>query len=167
VFPGRRESPAREDSIMDKRTLLTLATGVLPLLGFSIVAAAEEDPSAAIISLERAALERWGKGDPMGFVEIAAPEITYFDPGLERRIDGRVAFARYMEGIKGKVQLDRFDLINPHVELGGDLAMLSFNYISNRGSVVSKWNSTEVYRRNGAGWQLLHSHWSQTQPTTQ
>src|SRR5262249_39400656 len=36
-----------------------------------------------------AALERWGKGDPDGFLEIYADEITYFDLTQERRVDGR------------------------------------------------------------------------------
>ena len=32
-----------------------------------------------IIATERAALDRWGRGDPQGFLEIMAPEVTYFD----------------------------------------------------------------------------------------
>jgi hypothetical protein len=150
---------------MDKRTLLTLLSTMLPMLSASLTAFAADDPAATIIALERGALERWGKGDPLGFVEIAAADITYFDPMIERRIDGRPAFARYMEGIKGKVQLDRFDLLNPKVELSGDLAVLSFNYVSHRGDATSRWNSTEVYRRSPECWSLLHSHWSQTTPT--
>jgi hypothetical protein len=27
------------------------------------------------------AMERWRKGDPWGFIEISAPEVTYFDTG--------------------------------------------------------------------------------------
>jgi hypothetical protein len=30
----------------------------------------------AIIAMERAALDRWGKGDPQGYVEIMAPDVT-------------------------------------------------------------------------------------------
>lgn len=33
-----------------------------------------------IIGLEKAALTRWGKGDPDGFLEISAPDVVYFDP---------------------------------------------------------------------------------------
>ena len=42
----------------------------------------EAAPSAAeeILALERAALDRWGKGDPDGYIEIYSSEITYFDP---------------------------------------------------------------------------------------
>jgi hypothetical protein len=31
-----------------------------------------------ILALERAALDRWGKGDPGGFLELYANDITYF-----------------------------------------------------------------------------------------
>ena len=41
-----------------------------------------------VIAMERAALDRWGKGDPGGYLEIMAPEVTYFDPIQEKRIDG-------------------------------------------------------------------------------
>ena len=64
---------------------------------------AADDPTEAIIALECAALDRWGKGDPSGFLEICAPDVVYFDPSLERRIDGRDALARYYEALRGRV----------------------------------------------------------------
>jgi len=33
-----------------------------------------------IVAMERAALERWGRGDPDGFLDISAPDVSYFDP---------------------------------------------------------------------------------------
>lgn len=33
----------------------------------------ERDTAVTIIALERAALDRWGKGDPSGYLEISAP----------------------------------------------------------------------------------------------
>jgi hypothetical protein len=47
-----------------------------------------EQITAEIIALERAALDRWGAGDPSGYLEISAADVTYFDPFLERRVDG-------------------------------------------------------------------------------
>ena len=41
--------------------------------------------------LERSALDRWGKGDPSGFLELYATEITYFDPLTATRIGGHQA----------------------------------------------------------------------------
>ena len=133
-----------------------------------MVVSNEEDVAATIIGLEQAALDRWGKGDPMGFVEIAAPQITYFDPDVERRVDGIEAFTELMEGIKGKILMDGYELINPTVELADEVAVLSFNYTSwgeNEGDPWrSNWNSSEAYRKIGGTWCLVHSHWSRTQP---
>ena len=41
-----------------------------------------------VIALERAALDRWGRGDPQGYLEIMAPEMTYFDPTQDTEPDG-------------------------------------------------------------------------------
>jgi hypothetical protein len=62
------------------------------------------DTASTIIAMERAALDRWGRGDPSGFLEISADDVVYFDPFLERRIDGLEALAQYYESIRGQVQ---------------------------------------------------------------
>ena len=35
-----------------------------------------ESTADTILALERAALDRWGKGDPDGFLELAAPDVS-------------------------------------------------------------------------------------------
>jgi hypothetical protein len=45
--------------------------------------AAQSERDADVIATERAALDRWGKGDPDGFLSIYAPEVTYFSPTEE------------------------------------------------------------------------------------
>jgi hypothetical protein len=116
-----------------------------------------------IIALERAALDRWGRGDPSGFLEISAPDVSYFDPFLERRIDGLEALAAYYEGIRGKVRIARHELLNPTVVHAGDLAVLSFNFVSYGGNEDAfPWNCTEAYRRDAVGWRIVQTHWSFT-----
>lgn len=123
----------------------------------------EEHLSNVIIAMECAALERWGKGDPSGFIEICAPDVVYFDPHLPRRIDGRQALGDYYEGIRGKVSIDRFELLNPLVQQVGDAAVLTFNYVSYGGAEDERrWNCTEVYRRTADRWQIIQTHWSYT-----
>jgi len=122
-----------------------------------------DDPSETIIALERSALDRWGRGDPSGFLEICAPDVVYFDPSLERRIDGREALARHYEGIRGKVSIRRYELLNPLVQVVGDAAVLTFNYVSYGGTEdAHRWNCTEVFRRSGARWEIIQTHWSYT-----
>jgi hypothetical protein len=47
-----------------------------------------EELSATIIALEKAALEKWNQGDPSGYLDLSAEDVTYFDPSLEQRMDG-------------------------------------------------------------------------------
>jgi ketosteroid isomerase-like protein len=124
----------------------------------------EKDTASTIIAMEQAALERWGRGDPSGFLEISAPDVVYFDPFIGRRLDGIEALNSYYEGIRGKVQMDRYELINPKVQLCGDVAVLTFNYISYGEDKQNRWNCTEVYRRIDGSWHIIQTHWSFTQP---
>lgn len=115
-----------------------------------------------IIRLERAALDRWGAGDPSGFLALCAPEVSYFDPFLEHRLDGLTALTQWYEGLRGQIHVDHYDMLSPHVVVGGDMAVLSFELVSHMGANQMRWNCTEVYRKDPAGWRLVHTHWSIT-----
>ena len=124
--------------------------------------------AAQIVSLERTALNRWGSGDPGGFLELYAPDITYFDPGTAARIDGHGAMTAYYAPWLGKIQIVRYEMLNPHVVVGGTMALLTYNLVNyikdaHGAEVVgSQWNSTVVFRRDGDSWRSIHSHWSFT-----
>ena len=122
-----------------------------------------EDISSLIISMECAALNRWIHGDPSGFLEISAPEIVYFDPYRAQRIDGLKALTALYKELWGKVLLDRYELLNPLVQVVGDAAVLTFNYVSYSRETEYRWNCTEVYRRKDDRWQIIQTHWSYTQ----
>ncbi|RPJ23421.1 MAG: DUF4440 domain-containing protein [Chloroflexi bacterium] len=122
-----------------------------------------QDIPSTIISMECAALDRWIRGDPSGYLEIYAPDIVYFDPYRAKRLDGIEALTVLYKELWGKVLLDRYELIDPLVQVIGDAAVLTFNYVSYRGETESRWNCTEVYRRNGNRWQIIQQHWSYTQ----
>jgi len=118
--------------------------------------------------LERGALDRWGNGDPGGFLDVYAPDITYFDPLTEGRIDGHQAMADYYRPFAGKIRIPRYEMLDPAVVVAGDMALLTYNLVNYLNdaqgveSVGSRWNSTVVYRRDGATWKSIHSHWSFT-----
>jgi ketosteroid isomerase-like protein len=134
------------------------------------VQAAPADVSAQVIALERGALDRWGRGDPGGYIEVYDPEVTYFDPFQEKRLDGLPAIKAMLAPIAGKIRVSRYDMLDPKVQQHGDVAVLSFNLQSYQkqpdGSepVVARWNSTAVYRRTGGTWKSIHVHWSFIKP---
>jgi ketosteroid isomerase-like protein len=118
-----------------------------------------------IIAMERAALDRWGKGDPSGFLEISAEDVAYFDPFQERRIDGIVALTGLYESIRGTVRVERYELIDPRVQVFDGTAVLTFNYVGYGGDgQASRWNCTEVYHRADDGWKIVQTHWSFIKP---
>jgi ketosteroid isomerase-like protein len=124
---------------------------------------ADEDIPSAIVAMERAALDRWGRGDPGGFLEISAPDVVYFDPYAEKRVDGLEALTQLYKSYWGQVHLDRYELLNPLVQVCGEAAVLTFNYVSYTGSQETRWNCTEVYRHDGDDWRIIQTHWSYTQ----
>ncbi len=123
----------------------------------------DQDIPSTIIAMECAALDRWGNGDPSGFLEITAPDVVYFDPYRARRVDGIEALTALYKELWGKIHLDHFELLNPLVQIVGDAAVLTFNYVSYTGETETRWNCTEVYRRDGERWQIIQTHWSYTQ----
>ena len=123
----------------------------------------EKDVASLILSMERTALDRWGKGDPSGFLEISGPDVVYFDPFLERRLDGLKALTDHYEKIRGQIQTDRDEMLNPKVQVCGEAAVLTFNYVSYTDETQMRWNCTEVYRHRDGQWRIIQTHWSITQ----
>ena len=126
------------------------------------------DPVSEILALERDALDRWGNGDPGGFLELYADDISYFDPVTDARIDGHGAMTEYYRPWVGRIRVDRYEILNPLVVVEGDMALLTYNLVNyarnEQGDEVvgSRWNSTAVYRRIDGAWKSVHSHWSYT-----
>jgi hypothetical protein len=49
-----------------------------------------------VLAREKAAMERWRHGDPMGWADISADDVTYVDPDLTEPIRGLVAYRDYL-----------------------------------------------------------------------
>jgi ketosteroid isomerase-like protein len=123
-----------------------------------------DEISFEIINMERAALDRWGRGDPDGFLEISAPDVAYFDPFLPGRIDGLSALRKYYAELRGQIFIDSYEIVDPEVKVQGDIAILTYCFVSRGGGDEMRWNTTEVYRLGDDGWRIVHTHWSFTQP---
>jgi ketosteroid isomerase-like protein len=126
-----------------------------------------------IVKLERAALDRWVRLDPQGYLDLYSPDVTYFDPQREQRIDGLEAMKTLLAPIRNMTPPftnPRYDLIAPRLQVRGDTALLTFNLVSygtppgGKEMVVARWNSSELYARVGGAWKIIHSHWSLTKP---
>jgi ketosteroid isomerase-like protein len=151
------------------RRSLSVPGIVSVILAIACARAAAPVQPDTIIALERGALDRWGRGDPQGYLDLYARDVTYFDPMRDKRIDGFDAMQQALAPIKGLVKIDRYEMIDPQVSRAGDAAILTYNLVSHgRGSggeaMVVRWNSTAVYAQIDRQWKIVHSHWSFTKP---
>lgn len=137
-------------------------TAQITALGERMGWPAGRDAASAVLAMERAALARWGRGDPSGFLEICDPEVVYFDPFQPRRLNGLAELTSLYESLRGEVRTDAWELIDPRVEVAGGTAVLTFNYASRTGETQHRWNCTEVYRRREGAWRIIQTHWSIT-----
>jgi ketosteroid isomerase-like protein len=119
-----------------------------------------------ILSLEKQAMERWRNGDPWGFVELSAEDVTYVDPNLTSPIIGLKKYQDYMRPVIGQIHYERSEFIEPKVVQIGDAAVLSYNYrstgLDDQGKIrfQTPWNVSVVYFRREGRWQIVHSHFS-------
>lgn len=119
------------------------------------------DISETIIALEKRALEKWNQGDPSGYLNLSAEDVTYFDPSLEQRLDGLDNLKKYYKPIEGQINVSKYEMINPKVTATNNMAVLTFRLHSYIADNVSRWNCTEVYRLEPDGqWKIVHTHWA-------
>lgn len=124
---------------------------------------AHEHPEQAILAQERRALDQWSQGKPSGYVAIQADDVTYFDDiGASRRIDGVAALKQYMESLDGQIPPHRYEVVDPKVQVYGDVGILTMRYepTAEDGSPGPPWKATSVYRRQDGEWRIVHAHWS-------
>lgn len=125
----------------------------------------KEDVKAAIIALEKQALELWNSGNPDGFIELSSDDVIYVDPAFEHKIEGKKALEEYYNTIRGKVKIDLYRMIDPVVRLSSDMAVLMYDYEAHRDGQIFKMHCTEAYQSDSSNrWKIIHTHWSFVMP---
>lgn len=122
-----------------------------------------QDATQAIIARERSALDRWSRGDPTGYAEIASDDVTYFDAiAAHSRVDGIEAFRAYTSSLEGRIPAHEYEVVDPRVQVYGDVGILTLRYHprGSGGEALTRWKATSVYRRTDGEWRMVHAHWS-------
>ncbi len=138
---------------------MTILICALTLLCSGVPAPA--DPVETILAMERRAMDGWREGNPDGFLAISDSEITVFHSIFEKRLSGLEAVRAVYEGYRGRPLFDRYDVSEPKVVVTGDVAVLTYLFTTENGSLVRHWQVTEIYRHGTAGWRIIHSHFSE------
>jgi len=125
------------------------------------------DAAAEILAQAKASMTRWGEGDVDAVLQHYAQDFTYFDPGLERRMDGYAAIEAYYRPMAGKMKIARFEMLNPRVQVAGETAVLTYNLFDEVSLLPTgptrqrvTWNVTSVYVRQAGQWKVIHEHFS-------
>lgn len=122
----------------------------------------ERELAEHLIGLERAALDKWFRGDPSGYEMLwSERSFTYFDGVVAERVDDRATIARFLETIEGKLFADSYEFRRPRVQFGCDMAVLTFQLFADTTLLDMAYNCVEVYRKEENGeWRVIHSTWS-------
>jgi ketosteroid isomerase-like protein len=148
---------------------LALFSGALAITLIPAPVFAGDNPQVAaeVMALARAqwAAEIAGKSVTEQTASVA-DDYTEFSAGAPIRIDGKAMNNRYyeasaMDSSKPIVS----DMVNPKVQVYGDTAILSYNFV---GMTLSKDGKTEsnnalstrVYSRINGKWMLVHGHFT-------
>lgn len=118
-----------------------------------------------IIGLERAALDKWFRGDTSGYRALwSQRSFTYFDSVAEHRVDDHETICQFLDSIEGKLFADKYDFRCPRVQFGGDMAVLTYQLFANTSLLDMRYNCIEVYQKEPDGWHVIHSTWSFIRP---
>ena len=108
------------------------------------------------------ALQSWYRGEPLGYADLYADELSYFDPGTDGSLNGIEALRTHYAPIVGRINIDRHEAVALRLQLHGNVAILTYdlNEYAADGPPSSSWNVTQVYRKIGAEWRVIHGHFS-------
>ena len=122
----------------------------------------QEEVEQAILALERQALDQWAAGNPVGFSESFAEDVTYFDDiGAHMRLVGLEAMQAYLASLEGQIPPHEYEIVDPKVQVYGDIAICTLRYHSSiAGEPGHPWKATDVYRLVNGEWKIVHGHWS-------
>jgi hypothetical protein len=142
-----------------KRTILACAVAIAAggLFGYQDPAVSTE---RELIAIERASMEGWLKGDSGPMLAAADPSITLFHVMTPGRLDGAAAVKALYAPYAGRPLYDSYQIANPKVQSGADMAILTYQLVTQNGATTRRWHATEVFQKKKDGWRVIHSHFS-------
>ena len=116
---------------------------------------------AQIIAREKASFEAWKRKDKAFYADYWADDFTEFLPG-NPYLDTRANILPKFEQLAEHWKIQDYQMYNPHVQVYGDVAVLTYNesiagaYDGQPSTYTGK--VTMVYVRQGNTWRGVHYH---------
>lgn len=118
-----------------------------------------------LIGLEKAALDKWFRGDTSGYRQLwSERSFTYIDGVIEHRVNDYGSVMVFLDGIEGKLYAEHYDFCVPRVQFGADMAVLTYELYADTNLINMRYNCVEVFQKEGNEWRVIHSTWSFIRP---
>ena len=146
------------------RRVLMVFVGVA-VLSLSVFAA-HHTVADQVIAVTKAQWAAEMKNDVATAMKNVADDYTEFNPDYPTRLDGKAMNVRLSEAFNsGSGDTVAAEMANPKVQVYGDVAILTYNYIgaakNKDGEIESiKAKSTRVYVKQGGQWMLVHANFA-------
>jgi hypothetical protein len=128
-----------------------------------------DEAKAAIWEKIKLANDKWASGDPMGFMDCAAQDVTWIDDlGAQNRVSGYDSLKVYLEAFKGKIPPHEHELLDPFFQNYGDIVIVTYRYQGKfEGEPSAPWKVTSVFRYKDGDWLSVHENWSEVKQEPQ
>ena len=84
---------------------------------------------------------------------------------VTERVDNHATIVEFLNTIKGKLFADSYDFRNARVQLGQDMAILTYQLFAKTNLIDMEYNCIEVFQKETNGeWHVIHSTWSFIRP---
>ena len=146
------------------RRILLVFVGVA-VLSLSLFAA-HHSVADQVIAVTKAQWAADMRKDVSAAMKNVADDYTEFNPDYPTRLDGKAMNVRLSEAFNsGSGDTVAAEMANPKVQVYGDVAILTYNYIgaakNKDGEIESvKAKSTRVYVKQGGQWMLVHANFA-------
>ncbi len=148
------------------RRVLMVFVGVAVLSLTLIAQAGDKEVAEEVIAITKANWAASMKKDVAAAMKNVADDYTEFNPDYPTRLDGKAIVTRWIETLfSGSGGLVMAEMANEKVQVYGDVAILSYNFIGatkdKEGNIepyLTK--TTRVYVKQGGQWMLVHANFA-------
>ncbi|MFD5483485.1 YybH family protein [Streptomyces hawaiiensis] len=120
-----------------------------------------------LVEFEKAIQWQWSSGDPTGYMDALAEDVTYVDPLAECVLFGRAAVREHFKRIHGDAGITRQEYLNEVARpLGDDEVLLAFTFNTyqqddnGEEKLFLSWNMSLIFRKTDGEWLMTHGHLS-------
>ncbi len=148
------------------RRILLVFAGVAVLSLTLMAQAGDKEIAEEVIAITKAEWAALVKKDVAEAYKNVADDFTVFDSEYPTRLDGKTIIVRLDEArASGSGGLVMAEMANEKVQVYGDVAILSYNFIGSTkdkdGTIQpSLAKSTRVYVKQGGQWMLVHANFA-------